>query len=150
MKTQHTIISDHVFRGKTSGFINSVTRLIYGAKFYNDVKAFNSLVRLCTGDINKTTFDAIVSVNTRDSKFNLPQRMAKQIASNLGIRYIDALYDHNTKCKPSVKGLRILIFDDVIYTGKTMSIAHNSVRSAGAKSVVGFAIARSRNYETHS
>jgi predicted amidophosphoribosyltransferase len=146
MKASHSIISDHVFRGKTSGFVNSVTRLIYGAKFYDEQKPFEALVRLCTGDINKKSFDAIVPVNTRDSKYNLPANLAKIIASNLKIKYLDALYANNTKCRNTVKGLRVLIFDDVIYTGKTMTTAKNSVKIAGAKSVTGFAIARSRNF----
>ena len=147
MKSSHAIISDHVFRGKTSGFVNSVTRLIYAAKFYDEHKPFDALVRLCTGDINKKSFDAIVPINTRDSKYNLPANMAKKIAENLGIKYLDALYDHNTKCKSSVKGLRILVFDDVIYTGATMNKATKSINAAGAKSITGFAIARSRSYK---
>ena len=146
MKTSHSIISEHVYRGKISGHVNSVTRLIYGAKFFNDRKSFDALVKLCAGDIHKSDFDCIVPVNTRDSKFNLPANMAKQIASILKIRFIDAIYDHNTKCRTSIKGLRVLVFDDVIYTGKTMLTAKKSVKAAGAASVTGFAIAKSKSF----
>lgn len=147
MKTAHSIISEHVYRGKISGHVNSVTRLIYGAKFFNDTKSFDALVRLCAGDIHKSDFDCIVPVNTRDSKYNLPANLAKVIASNLKLRYIDALHDHNKKCRSSVKGLRVLVLDDVIYTGKTMLTAKKSVKAAGAASVTGFAIARSQSFK---
>ncbi len=146
MKTSHSIISEHVYRGKISGHVNSVTRLIYGAKFFNDKKSFDALVRLCADDIHASDFDAIVPVNTRDSKYNLPANMAKAISSILKIKFIDALFDHNKKCKSSVKNLRILVFDDVLYTGKTMKTAKNSVKSAGAKSITGFAIAKSKSF----
>ena len=147
MKNAHTIISDHVFRGRTSGHVNSVTRLIYGAKFYNDDKAFNALVRLCTGDINTKNLDCIVSINTRDSKYNLPHRMAQIIAAHFNIPYINALSDKNTKCSLRVVNKRILLFDDVIYTGKTLAKATVLLMRAGAKSVTCFAIARSKSFE---
>jgi len=150
MKTSHSIISDHVYRGSKSGHVNAITHLIYGAKFFDNRKSFNALAKLCTYDINPKDFDAIVPVNTRNSKYNLPANLANLIAQNLKIEYIEALYDDNKKCKKSVKGLRILVFDDVIYTGKTMRTAKKSVSDAGAKSVTGFAIARSRSFIINS
>jgi len=150
MKIAHAIISEHIFRGKTSGHINSVSHLIYGAKFYNSIKAFDALVRLCIGDIQKTKFDAIIPVNTRDSKYNLPYHLAKEIAEKLDIRFLNALSDKNSTCKPSVKGLKVLVFDDVIYKGTTMKKACASVRSAGAMTIHGFAIARSRSFDVNT
>ena len=147
MKLAHEIISDHVFRGRTSGHVNSVTRLIYGAKFYNDDKAFNALCRLCIGDITIKNLDCIVSINTRDSKFNLPHRMAQIIAAHFNIPYINALSDKNTKCSLRVVNKRILLFDDVIYTGKTLAKATSLILKSGAKSVTCFAIARSKSFE---
>ncbi len=147
MKNAHTIISDHVFRGRTSGHVNSVTRLIYGAKFYNDDKAFNALCRLCIGDIIIKNLDAIVSINTRDSKFNLPHRMAQVIAAHFNIPYINALSEKNTKCSLRVVNKRILLFDDVIYTGKTLAKATSLILKTGSKSVTCFAIARSKSFE---
>jgi len=147
MKNAHAIISDHVFRGRTSGHVNSVSKLIYGAKFYNDDKAFNALVKLCTGDIVAKSFDALVSVNTKDSKYNLPHRLAGAIAQKLGISYYNALSDKNSKCSTRVLKKRILLFDDVIYTGKTMNKASASILKAGAKSVTCFAIARSKSLD---
>ena len=147
MKLAHEIISDHVFRGRTSGHVNSVTRLIYGAKFYNDDKAFNALCRLCIGDIKINNIDAIASINTRDSHYNLPQRMAQVIAAHFNIPYINALSDKNTKCSLRVVNKRILLFDDVIYTGKTLSKATSLILKSGAKSVTCFAIARSKSFE---
>ena len=148
MKQYHEIISDHVFRGRNSGHINSVTRLIYGAKFFNDIPCRDSLVRFSAGDIDAKRFDAIVPVNIRDSRYNLTCALASRIAKRLNIQYKDALYDHNTHCKSSVKGLRILVFDDVIYTGTTMSRAVNAVRLAGARSITGYAIAKSKKFKT--
>ena len=147
MKLAHEIISDHVFRGRTSGFVNSVTKMIYGAKFYNDEKAFNALCRLCIGDIKINNIDAIASINTRDSHYNLPQRMAQVIAAHFNIPYISALSNKNTACSSRVENKRILLFDDVIYTGKTLTKASALIYKSGAQSVTCFAIARSRSFK---
>jgi len=148
MKKSHAIISDHVFRGRRSGHINTITNLIYNAKFFNQKAAFVKLCRLCVGDIKKGTFDIIVPVQTRDSRYNLPARMAKEIGRQLNIKYLDCLTKSNDKCLINLTSYKVLVFDDVIYTGGTIEKATNAISIAGAKSVTGFAIARSRNYQS--
>lgn len=147
MKYCHTIISDHIFRGRTSGKANDIARVIYGAKFFNNANSLNTLIRITANDITPRGIDAIVPVNVRDSHYNITARISKAVAAKLNIRYIDALYQNNTKARPSISGLNIIIFDDVIYTGKTMQQAVDSCKRAGAKSVKFFAIAHSKHFK---
>lgn len=147
MKYCHTIISDHVFRGRTSGKANDIARIIYGAKFFNNSVSLRTLIRIAANDISPRGLDAIVPVNTRDSHFNIPARIAKGVAEKLNIKYIDAIYEQNAKARNSISGLNIIVLDDVIYTGATMQRAVNACKKAGAKSVRYFAIAHSKRFK---
>jgi len=146
MKNYHIIILDHVFRGRMTGKSNDIARLIYGAKFFNSETCFNRLVKICCNDIDARDFDAIVPVNTRDSHFSLPQRMCREIAVKLKLKYLDVLYEKNKYAENDVKNLKVLVFDDVIYTGATMRKSVNSCIKAGAKSVKFFAICHSKKF----
>jgi len=147
MKPYHTIISDHVFRGRTSGKANDIARIIYGAKFFNNSTSLRTLIRICAHDIVPRGIDAIVPINTRDSHYNIPARISRAVAIKLKIKYIDALYHQNTKARDSLRGLNILLLDDVIYTGTTMRSAINACEKAGAKSVRFFAVAHSKHFK---
>lgn len=147
MKYYHAIISDHVFRGRTSGKSNDIARIIYGAKFFNNAQSLQALIRIAANDIDSRYLDAIVPVNTRDSHYNIPSRIAKAVAAKHEIRYIDALYDKNAHARASIRGLRIILLDDVIYTGATMQRAVNACKRAGAKSVTYFAICHSKKFK---
>lgn len=146
MKTVHTVISDHVFRGKTSGKSNDIARIIYGAKFFDNPKSLAVLIRIASNDIDPKGIDAIVPINTRDSHYNIPAHIAQKVASTLKIKYIDALYNHNTSAR-GIRGLNIILFDDVIYTGATMRHAVDACKKAGAKSVKFFAICHSKSFK---
>lgn len=147
MKLTHTIISDHVFRGRTSGKANDIARVIYGAKFFNNAASLRTLIRIAANDINPRGIDAIVPINTRDSRYNIPARISRAVAAKLKIKFIDALYQQNTKARDSIRGVNIILFDDVIYTGATMQSAVKACKKAGAKSVVFFAIAHSKHFK---
>ena len=116
MKYYHAIISDHVFRGRTSGKSNDIARIIYGAKFFKNEASLAALIRIACNDIDPKNLDAIVPINTRDSKYNIPSVIAKAVSDKLKIKYIDALSNKNTKARTSVRGLHIILLDDVIYT----------------------------------
>lgn len=53
-------------------------------------------------------------------------------------RNIDGAFD----CTQAVTGLRVLLIDDVVTTGSTMSACAAALKQAGASSVVGLALAR--------
>ncbi len=146
MKNCHAIISDHVFRGKTSGKSNDIARIIYGAKFFDNPKSLASLIRIACNDIDPRGIDAIVPINTRDSRFNIPARISHKVASILKLKYIDALHKQNTAAR-GIRGLNIILFDDVIYTGTTMRKAVDACKKAGAKSVKFFAICHSKSFK---
>ncbi len=110
MKTYHTIISDHVFRGRMTGKSNDIARLIYGAKFFNNQTCFNRLVRICCNDIDPKHFDAIVPVNTRDSRYSLPQCLSREIALKLKIKCLDVLHDKNKTAAHDIKDLKVWLF----------------------------------------
>lgn len=147
MKHFHTIISDHVFRGKASGKSNDIARVIYGAKFFDNPASLRSLIRISANDIDPKNIDAIVPINTRDSRFNIPARIARAVAAKLKLKYIDALYAENTKARASINGLRILLLDDVLYTGATMQKAVIACKRAGATKIDFFAIAHSKSFK---
>ena len=144
-KTYHIVISDHVFRGKTSGKSNDIARIIYGAKFFNNEKSLQSLIRIAANDIDPRGLDAIVPVNTRDSRYNIPYRISVKVAKILKIKCIDALHTQNTQAR-GIRNLNIILFDDVIYTGATMRKAVDACKKAGAKSVRFFAICHSKSF----
>ncbi len=145
----HTVISDHVFRGRRSGHINTVTNLIYAAKFFNSHGAFEKLFKICVGDINIKDINAIIPIKPRDSKTNITGRLSRKIAHIKKIRFLDYLTTNNKKMKKPLNGLNVIIFDDVIYTGTTLEGAMKAAKKAGANKIYGFAIARSRNYNSH-
>ncbi len=144
-KNYHTIISDHVFRGKTSGKSNDIARIIYGAKFFNNETSLKVLIRIAANDIDPRGLDAIVPINTRDSHFNIPFRIAEKAAKKLNLKCIDALYKENTQAR-GIRGLNVILLDDVIYTGTTMRKAVKACKKAGAKSVRFFAICHSKSF----
>lgn len=148
MKTSvHSIISDHVFRGKSTGKSNDIARIIYGAKFFNNDKSLTQLIRIACNDIDPKGIDIIVPINTRDSRYNIPYRIAKQVAAVLKVKFMDALSSANTKASAKLKGRNVLLLDDVIYTGRTLSIASAACTKVGAKSVKAFAIAHSKKFK---
>ena len=147
MKHYHiTINSDHLFRGRRTGKANEIARLIYGAKFFDNQKCLDALIKLCCHDIDASKFDTIVPVQTRDSKFGLPQRLAYAIADKLKLNCIRALSNQNTEASNSLMGKKVLIIDDVIYTGATMHKAITACEKANAAYIQFFAIAHSRRF----
>ncbi len=49
------------------------------------------------------------------------------------------------RCVGNVRGARIILVDDVVTTGSTMSACAEALKSAGARSVLGIALARQRH-----
>ena len=147
MKHFHSIISDHIFRGKRTGKANDIARLIYGAKFFDNKACLDSLIKIASNDIDPKFYDCIVPVNVRDSRFNVTCSIAKAVCAKLKLKYINALFNQNGSCSSAVEGLSVLVLDDVIYTGKTMRKAINSCRYAGARRVSYFAICRSKTFK---
>lgn len=147
MKYCHEIISDHIFRGKTSGKSNDIARVIYGAKFFNNTLSLRKLIRIASNDIDPKGIDFIVPVNTRDSKYNIPSRICYAVSKILKIGYADALYSNNSKASDIIKGRNVLLFDDVIYTGATMNKSVEACKRAGARSVKFFAICHSKSFK---
>lgn len=143
----HATISDHVFRGRATGKANDIARVIYGAKFFNNEKSLLQLIRIACNDIDPKGIDVIVPINTRDSRYNIPSRIAKKVASILKIKFMDALTANNTKASTKIKGMNVLLLDDVIYTGRTLATAAAACNKAGAKSVKAFAIAHSKKFK---
>jgi len=144
------IKSDHIYRGKRTGKSNLIARQIYGAKFFNNKACFNSLIKLCISDIDPKGYDALIPVNVRNSKYKLTTSLCKEIAVNLGLSYLDSLQQHNSFCKPDVAGLSVLIFDDVIFTGKTMTTAITSCLLQKPKKITYFAISKSISFLKNS
>ncbi len=63
------------------------------------------------------------------------------VADALGIAYGSVLRNGNEYAEPVVRGLRILVIDDVIHTGRTMRKVIRALRRAGAKRITFLAIA---------
>ena len=141
-----TINSDHLFRGRATGKANQIARLIYGAKFFNNQKCLDALIDICCADIDASKFDTIVPVQTRDSSFGLPQKLAYAIADKMNLTCLRALSNQNTIAHKSLYGKKILIIDDVIYTGRTMKKAIKACEQAHAKYIQFFAIAHSKRF----
>ncbi len=67
--------------------------------------------------------------------------IVRMVADSLGVAYGSVLRNGNEYAEPVVRGLRVLIIDDVIHTGRTMRKVVRALRRAGAKRITFLAIA---------
>ncbi len=152
-----TIIANNFYRGiRTSNRQpNELTKTFYLAKFFKESSAIKQLVKLAKRELKKVIdgkqFDYITAVNNVISKWNLPKVIAKQLSKDFGIPYLDIFKDANQHLnvdKEKIKGKKILVIDDVIYSGSTIRRAAYLLRTAKAEEAVFYALLKSRSFKS--
>lgn len=93
--------------------------------------------------------DYIVPIKPRDSGSSIVLDMAIAISKYYKIPVADALKIGNTdtKANANLTGKKCLLIDDVIFTGKTLSKGAQALKKVGAKSVIIYALAKSKSYK---
>lgn len=93
--------------------------------------------------------DYIVPIKPRDSGSSIVLDMAVAISKYYKIPVADALKIGNTdtKANANLTGKKCLLIDDVIFTGKTLSKGAQALKKVGAKSVIIYALAKSKSYK---
>tara|TARA_B100000315_G_scaffold193844_1_gene184403 strand:+ start:9094 stop:9489 length:396 start_codon:yes stop_codon:yes gene_type:complete len=98
-------------------------------------RGFNQAVLIAT-ELGKLVDVPVVSdvlLRTRDARSQL-------LSPNRDDRWLNVL--DNFSCGDELSGRRIMLVDDLVTTGATMSACASALKQAGASSVVGLAVAR--------
>ena len=120
-------------------------------------------------DTQSLSVDLVVAVPShprrlRSRGFNQAALIARELAKRTGLRVADDLLvrtknassqlsmashesrwlnvERNFACTGTIEGLRLLVVDDLVTTGATMSACASALKDAGAAEVVGIAVAR--------
>ena len=145
--------------------------MVHALKYQNLRASAPDLGRLLAGylDSNEIPTDVAMPVplhprRERERGYNQSELMARELSKGSGIpvqagllrrtrnaasqvsikgreerrRNIDGAFE----CRSTVEGLRVLLIDDVVTTGSTMSACASALRAAGADSIWGLALAR--------
>lgn len=135
-----------------SAKISLITRLIYKAKFLQETEAINEICSILILQLHNIDFDFVVAVQPTKSKFSLPHFISQQIADNKKCRYLKTgLKKGNKEASKNLKGKKVLIIDDVVYSGKTAKKAITAVKKQKPEKIFFLAIAHSNtNYKLFS
>ena len=98
-------------------------------------RGFNQAVLIATelGKLVDVPVVSYVFLRTRDARSQL-------LSPNRDDRWLNVL--DNFSCGDELSGRRIMLVDDLVTTGATMSACASALKQAGASSVVGLAVAR--------
>jgi len=134
------------YRGTLSGETNELTRLILRSKNQQDPEARQQLARMIIDRVKNLQVDLITYPNSENTKgvhhdSNHMAYITRLVADALGVAYGSILRNGNEYAEPVVRGLRVLVIDDVIRTGRTMRKVVRALRRAGAKRITFLAIA---------
>lgn len=143
-----------IYRGKTFGKYkdgsgsdpNITAQMVVAAKFNNDKVSLYSMIVLMADVAKKYQYDMVTCVNNRDSIFHMAKALAEGIASRLHTPFKDVIYKQNSACLPIVKNKRILLIDDVIYSGATMKNAIAATAAQGASKIHFLAFGKSSRF----
>ena len=152
-------------------FEGAVREMVHALKYRNLRAAAPDLGRLLASylDSNEIPADVAMPVplhprRERERGYNQSELMARELSKRTGVpvqagvlrrtrnaapqvslngheerrRNIDGAFE----CSSPVEGLRVLLIDDVVTTGSTMSACAGALRAAGASSIWGLALAR--------
>lgn len=151
-----------------SRYEGSVKELIKRLKYHQAVSAAEIIAELLAPKVNTSEFDIITSVpastrRQRQRGYNQAELIAKFLSRHLKLPYKRALgkFGHQRQVGTKrgqrleqVKGTiyvlnskkvadrRVLVVDDVVTTGATISECARVLKSAGAKSIWGLAVAK--------
>lgn len=154
MKT--TVLSNNKYKGVRSynGKPNTLTKVFYKAKFFKEKKAIEILLKLIIKELTKLivkeNFFCITAVNTVLSQWNLPQFLAKEISKKFKLPYYELFENSNQKIavdNNKLKGKKILVIDDVIYSGSTMRRVNYLLDNAKADKMFFYALLKSPSYK---
>ena len=137
--------------------------VIFGCTFHQH----RGIIELDSGPIMRQ-FDVIVPVpNNKERDYSLPERLARQLGWALGIpvkkdalkkarvvqqqkgktakqRMENAKDAYRVDCAEEIDGKRVLLVDDIITTGATISNCAKALRKAGALDVFAVSIAETQ------
>lgn len=145
-------ITKRSFSGIRQKHVNEVVWNIYGYKFYRNENCLRKLIAFAHDDISTYRLGQdiiVIPINPRNSNSNLVRLVARQIASIFEFKFKPLLSKTNRglTSHPDLRGKTVLIFDDVIYTGRTAERAKKallSLKHPPAK-ILFYALAKSKS-----
>lgn len=144
------IITDRIYKGLHNGMDRVAYNLLV-AKFQGAASAQTIINKYAIDDLKSVApkMDFIIGIAPRDSGSKIVEKLTKAIATQY--RKPSMMMDKGqtlTKAKAGkLKGCKVLIIDDVIYTGKTMRIATKTLLNSGVSLVKNYALAKSKTYK---
>lgn len=138
-------LTENKYKGiKKSKSPNEITKEIYRAKFLQEFGSIDFLAKNLLDTLSGVDFDIIVPTNTTHSKVNLPERICSIISETTKVRLLKSgLQDKNKKASKMLKGKKVLIIDDVVYSGRTMRKCIAAVKKVKPEKIYFIAIAKS-------
>lgn len=151
-----------------SHYEGPVKELVLKLKYQNTVAAADTIAQLLQNKFDPAKFDLITAIppsskRMRQRGYNQAQLIAKAVGKRTQLPYVATMSRlgntrqvgtsrrqrlaqmhgsmYVTKAR-LVAGSRVLVVDDVVTTGATISEAARALKSAGAKSVWGLALAK--------
>lgn len=133
------------YKGIRSRDVNHIVWNLYGYKFFENYRCLGVLEEYASTDLSQLVneFDYIIPIKPRNSGSDIVFRISDYIAKILNCELLDILnYGNGSATKRDLKGMRILIVDDVITTGNTAAKAEKAIRKLGAKNIQFYALAK--------
>jgi hypoxanthine phosphoribosyltransferase len=94
--------------------------------------------------VKSIDFDVIVPVQTTHSKVSLPEKLSRTLSELSGVDLCtNGLKRGNTEALKKLSGKKVLIIDDVVYSGTTMNKAKKAVEKVKAMKIYFIAVASS-------
>lgn len=130
---------------KQSKTPNEITKLIYRSKFLQEPAAIDEICDRLFFLLSDVDFNVVIPVNTTHSKFSLPEVLSRHIANKFKKKFkANGLFDKNNYADLSLEKKRVLIVDDVVYSGKTKMKAIRAVKRCKPEAVFFLAVASSK------
>ena len=133
------------YSGIRQKHVNEIVWNLYGYKFFKNENCMATLENFMSDDLSiySDTFDYIIPIKPRNSGSNIVGRMAEYISNILNCNVLDILHPGNASAtKRDLRGLKILLVDDVITTGRTAAKAAKALEKLGARNIQFYALAK--------
>ena len=133
------------YRGIRQRHVNETVWNLYGYKFFQNQEALLNVVGMVTEDMESIfkDFDYVIPIKPRNSGSDITMKIAEVAATCTHAEIADILNPGNSTAKrvDYIKGMKVLIVDDVITSGRTARKAEKAIKILKPASIHFYALA---------